>query len=114
MFVLIAMGSCTTARGEKIGTITKLAEQGPVCPTWEAQIIRGGITGGTGAFGAPFDFTIPKERADLVKAIRTFMEAGQEVKIRYYSYEPTWCSSDSGHFLTDVEPVTRPTAEVAK
>jgi hypothetical protein len=100
---LMASIGCTTAKGEKIGTITKLAEQGPICPTWEGQIIRGGLSDGSGAFGAPFDFTI--QDTSLLERVRAYMESGQEVKIYYYSYEPTFCSSDSGHFVTRVEPV---------
>ena len=115
VFVLISLfAGCTTARGEKIGTITKLAEQGPICPTWEGQIIRGGINGGTGAFGAPFDFTVKTQdpvrsrwegNRDLVKEARYYMEKGIEVKLYYVSYEPTLCSSDSGHFVYALEPV---------
>lgn len=67
------------------------------------QIIRGGLAGGSGAFGAPFDFTI--QDAAMVEKMRQLMETGQEIKLHYYSYEPTLCSSDSGHFVTSVEPV---------
>lgn len=100
--LVLACCGCTTARGEKIGTITKLAEQGPICPTWEGQLIRGGMSAGTGAFGAPFDFTVPKE---LVERVRGYMESGTEVKLHYYSYEPVFCSSDSGHFIVSIEPL---------
>lgn len=96
--------ACTTATGEKIGTITKLAKQGPFCPTWEGQIIRGGISGGTGAFGAPFDFTIPDSRLDLVDTLRDAMDKGVEVKLYYTSYTPVFCSSDSGHFVYKITP----------
>ena len=105
---VVTGGGCTTARGEKIGTITKLAQQGPICPTWEGQIIRGGIASGTGAFGAPFDFTVNKDREDLVAALRTYMESAQEIKLYYTSYFPTFCSSDSGHFVYRIEPMARP------
>lgn len=97
-----ALAGCTTARGEKVGTITKLAQQGPVCPTWEGQIIRGGLAGGSGAFGEPFDFTIQDQA--LVEKARVWMEEGVEIKMHYYSYAPTFCSSDSGHFVTSMEP----------
>lgn len=102
LLTLFLLPACTTARGEKIGTITKLSQEGPICPTWEGQIIRGGISGGTGAFGAPFDFTVPEH---LVGTVRAYMEGGVEVKIHYSSYSPYLCSSESGHFIWSVEPL---------
>lgn len=106
--VALLGASCTTASGEKIGTITKLSQEGPICPTWEGQIIRGGISGGTGAFGAPFDFTIPENRyqgsgESLVAQVRKYMDEGKEVKLYYTSYFPFLCSSNSGHYVYRVE-----------
>jgi hypothetical protein len=83
-----------------VGIITRVAQTGVFCKTWEATLIRGGLTGGSGAFSQPFDFTI-ENRDDAVDMLRQAMESGAEVKITYRSELNTFCRSDSGdHFLT--------------
>lgn len=97
--------------GEKIGQIVKLSSQGIMCATWEGQLIRGGMTGGSGTIGAqPFDFTI--ESKEMADKAQQFMADQTEVVIKYrmegvYSA----CRSDSGgHFLVSIEPAKK-TAE---
>ena len=93
--------------GEKIGVITKLAKNGTFCQTWEAEIVRGGLNGGSGVVGQPFDFTIEDEQ--LVTQIKEALDNQKEVKIFYHSEGMTFCRSNSGdHFLTKVEVVNEP------
>ncbi len=95
--------------GEKIGQVVKLSKQGFICDTWEGQLIRGGMSGGSGSFGTvPFDFTVEGE--DLVKQVQGYMKDQTEVVIKYRIegiYSP-FRSESWGHFLISVEPATKP------
>lgn len=104
-FALVLTGCWNTGRGEKIGMITKLAKEGTFgCPTWEAEIVRGGFNAGSGVSGASFHFTIEDEK--LVEPVKKAMESQQEVKISYTSELATLCRSEQGnHFLASIEPI---------
>ena len=88
--------------GEKVGTIVKLAKVGVRCPTWEAQLVRGGFSGGSGVAGTiPFDFTI--ETDVLAEQVRDAMEHSREVRLAYRTDMVRWCASESGnHFATTI------------
>lgn len=99
---LLLSGCWETAKGEKIGNIVKVSQEGAVCKTYEAEIIRGGLNGGTGSNGTAFFFTI--ENSEMAKQLQDAMEAQKEVKIRYHSEMNSWCRSNSGdHFLDSFE-----------
>ncbi len=101
---ILLSGCWETGTGEKVGVVTKLAKTGLFCKTWEGEIIRGGLTDGSGAMGQSFQFTIEDE--SLVPIIQDAVKHGKEVRIQYRSEAITWCRSDSGdHFLTKVEVV---------
>lgn len=98
----VALTGCiNNGQGEKIGHLTKVARQGVVCPTWEAEIVRGGMNGGSGVNGQSFDFTVSSDAE--AEQLRQAMVAQKEVKISYRSEAMTFCSSDSNHFLTKME-----------
>lgn len=108
--VLVLAGGCTCAtpgRGEKIGTIVKMAQTGIICKTWEAELIRGGFSSGSGAMGTvPFDFTLTEAQVDTVQKL---MERNVEVKIHYNSvFVSSACSTDTGHFLESITPLAKP------
>ena len=112
--VLVALGAtgCSTnespGTGEKIGQIVKLSKQGLLCKTWEGQIIRGGMSGGSGAFGTvPFDFTI--ESDEMAQKATEYMQNQTEVLINYrMELVYALCRSDSsGHFVTSIEPAPK-------
>lgn len=97
LFVVFGCGTNTSpGSGEKIGQIVRLSRVGLSSKTWEAQLIRGGITDGSGAFGTvPFNFTI--ESDDLAEKARGFMQTNTEVSLRYRTegiYSA--CRSESG------------------
>jgi hypothetical protein len=105
-------GGCFNLRngdGEKIGQVVKLSKEGFMSKTWEAQLIRGGISDGSGSFGTvPFDFTI--EGDDLVAKVKEYMDNRTEVSIKYRiegTYSP-FRSGSSGRFLTEIEPLKKP------
>ena len=107
--LLFASAACsfntTPGSGEKIGQIVKLSKQGMIWKTWEAQLIRGGMVGGTGSFGTtPFDFTIEDEK--MAKQAQEYMRNQAEVLITYRREGLYWLSrTDSGgDFLISIKP----------
>lgn len=92
--------------GEKIGQIVRIERTGIFCQTWEAQIIRGGLSQGSGTMGAAFGFTV--NSAALADAVTKAMRDQSEVLIRYRSRTfYSLCSSDSGGvFLESISAVT--------
>lgn len=99
----VALTGCIErGNGEKLGVLTKVAKEGAICPTWEAEIVRGGLVGGSGVTGSAFHFSIESE--ELANKLKTAMEKQQEVKITYSSELVTFCRSESGnHFLKTFE-----------
>lgn len=93
--------------GDKIGQIVKVSKQGMLVRTWEAQLIRGGMNGGSGSFGTvPFDFTIEDDA--MAKQAQEYMQNQEEVIIHYrmegiYSLMRT---ESGGHFLSTIQPAS--------
>lgn len=105
---MLLTGCVETAKGDKNGFITKVAKQGFFCPTWEAQIIRGGFNNGSGASGAAFDFTIEDEA--LAQKVAKLSDERKEVKLTYRKEAVSFCRSDShNYFLVSIEEI-KPTA----
>ena len=48
---LAGCGIATPTQGEKIGVIIKVNKEGLFCTTWEVQMIRGGMSDGSGGVG---------------------------------------------------------------
>jgi hypothetical protein len=92
--------------GEKVGQVVKLSKVGIICKTWEGQLIRGGMTDGSGTIGTqPFNFTI--ETDELAQKVTNFMRTQQEVRVTY-SQEGVYalCRTESGGaFLRSIEPL---------
>lgn len=94
--------------GQKIGQIVKLSKVGIVKETWEGQLIRGGMSGGSGSFGTvPFDFTV--DSIILLPKVQAAMSNQTEVIISYRSefVYSAFRSDSSGHFLTGIEEVKK-------
>lgn len=95
-------------QGQKIGQVVKVSYGGVLRDTWEGQIIRGGLSGGSGSIGtAPFDFTVEDQK--LVPILQGYMSNQTEVIITYrvegiYS---AFRSDSGGHFLLSVEPAKK-------
>jgi hypothetical protein len=111
LILIISFAGCgvnTPGSGEKIGQIVKVSQEGVFVDTWEAQLIRGGLTGGSGAFGTvPFDFTIEDEA--LVNKVQMYMQNQQEVIIKY-RVEGIYSRFRSGskwYFLVSIEPANK-------
>jgi hypothetical protein len=106
---LVLSGCIENGNGEKVGQITKVSKEGAVCPTWEAEIIRGGFNGGSGVQGQAFHFTIENNDA-LLKQVQDAMNNQQEVKIHYRSEMATLCRSEHDNFLVGIE-IVKPQAD---
>lgn len=81
---LVLVAGCHIANpgeGQKIGQIVKVSKEGILAKTWEAQLVRGGVTDGSGTIGQAWNFTIPD--AALAKEAIRMMESQREVIVRY-------------------------------
>lgn len=109
IFGLFGCGVNTSpGTAEKVGVIVRVAKVGLVSQTWEAQIIRGGLTGGTGVTGtAPFDFTI--EGANDAELAKEYMKSGTEVLLVYRSegFFSAFRTESNGQFLVSIAPLKR-------
>lgn len=76
-------GCWVTEKGQKTGVIVKFSKTGSFWATYEAELIRGGMTGGSGAFGRPFDFTISSKK--LSEQLKKSFESQKEVIISYHT-----------------------------
>ncbi len=108
-FCLLSLASCgvntSPGNGEKVGTIVRVSKVGMANDTWEGELIRGGMSNGSGSFGAvPFHFTIEKD--DMAKLAEKYMREGTEVTIKYRQ-EGVWSvtrSESGGTFLETIVP----------
>lgn len=112
LFVLFGCGVHTSpGSGQKVGQIVRLSKIGLLCETWEGELIRGGMTDGSGTVGTvPFHFTV--ENQALVEKALDCMTKQTEVVV-FWQQEGVYsaCRSESGGaFLTAIErlPVERP------
>lgn len=81
-----------TDKGKKIGTVIKLSQSGVFVKTWEAEMIKGGMNGGSGAFGVkPFFFTV--RDLNLLPAIEASFNSQKEIVLSYH--EELACLWDS-------------------
>ena len=111
-FTLLVLGGCginatDPGEGEKVGQVIKLTNQGVFSTTWEAELIRGGLSNGSGGFGVkPFDFTVPNK---LAEKVREYMENQTEVKIKYHSsgIYNLFSTDSGGHYLVSIEPLKK-------
>ena len=97
-------------KGQKIGQIVKLSYGGVINDTWEGQLIRGGLTDGSGTVGlAPFNFTIEDQK--LIPIVEGYMSNQTEVVISYRTegVYSMFRSDSDGNFLISIEPVTKST-----
>ncbi len=97
--LLVAYGTKTTAEGEKVGVIVKLAQQGLFIKTYEAELIRGGLADGSGNIGSPFYFTIKDKK--VIEEAKNALDHSHKVKIHYYTKLFSPLQSDSGNNFVD-------------
>jgi len=89
-------------RGEKTGSIVKFSKSGLFIKTYECELIRGNMQGGSGSFGKPFYFTV--ENDDLITKVKESMDKNKNVKISYHEELFTLFRSESqSNFLDSIE-----------
>jgi hypothetical protein len=94
----LSLAACgyVTGRGEKVGTIIKLSKEGVFVKTWEAEIIRGGMSNGSGGFSStPFFFTIDDNA--LLAKVQTAFDSQKEIKIHYKRRAYFWTFTSECH-----------------
>jgi len=94
-----------TARGEKVGTVIKFAQEGYFAKTWEGEIVRGGMNGGSGSFSiTPLHFTVMDE--SLIPKVQAAFDSQKEVVVTYEQHAIlfTFTSecTDGCKFLTSI------------
>lgn len=100
---LFISGCWETEKGEKVGNIVKIGKQGFFIKTIEAELIRGNLNSGSGAFGKPFDFTIEDEKQALIA--EKALNEQKSVKIKYHKEWLTFfrTETEDNSFLDDIE-----------
>lgn len=105
--VIVTLTGCwETERGEKIGTIVKLGHEGKFIKTYEAELIRGGMSNGNGSFGTmPFDFTV--ENDSLLPIVQKALDEQKTVRIKYHKEFATLGRTETcdNAFLDSIEIV---------
>lgn len=103
---LFTCGINVPSRGEKIGQIVRVNQEGVINKTYEAQLIRGGLTDGSGIMGQSFEFTVPKGHG-FERKLSEAMNNRQEVRVKYRTegIYLTLRSGSRGTFLEGVEVI---------
>lgn len=107
LLLLVAACAINTSpgTGSKVGQVVKLSRVGIMSKTWEGQLIRGGMSSGSGGFGVtPFDFTV--EGDSLAAVVDKYMEDQTEVIIHYRTEGVASCfrTESDNHFLVSIAP----------
>jgi len=98
---LMFAGCWNVGEGEKIGQVVKIDEQsGVFSKTVEVEIVRGGLSNGSGVNGSSLHFTI-ENNPDAVELVKKAMENGSEVKVNFHEEMVTWLRSDSNNIFGD-------------
>lgn len=92
--------------GAKVGQIVRINREGIINKTWEAQLIRGGFSDGSGTLGQAFEFTVPEGNGAVLK-LEEAMRHQREVRIQYRTagIYPNLLSGSHGTFLVNVEVI---------
>lgn len=103
LITLFLSGCWTTEKGEKIGILVKSSKEGLFIKTNEAELIRGGMTDGSGGFGTQkFDFTIEDE--EMLEIANEALENSKKVKIKYHrEFATLWRCESNNYFLDSIE-----------
>jgi hypothetical protein len=93
----------TPTKGQKIGRIVKIADEGIFSTTTEGQLLRGGLNDGSGSMGGSFEFTI--EKPSLKILADKYLNNQKEVIIDYYTplFSSIFRSEQMHpHFITNI------------
>ncbi len=96
---LALTGCWETAKGDKVGVIVKCANEGLLIKTYECELIRGGMQGGSGSFGKSFHFTV-ENRKDI-PVLEDALNNQREVHITYHKELLTMFRSETDNYFLD-------------
>ena len=99
LIALSLQGCWETSKGEKIGVIVKCASEGVIVKTYECELIRGGMNGGSGSFGKSFHFTV--ENKNDIPILEEALNNQSEVKIAYHIEIASWLRSENNSTFLD-------------
>lgn len=108
----ILMGFCAgcghvVATGTKVGTIIKVYNGGFWHRTWEMEVIKGGMNGGTGSFSTTPEWitlTTPEQVAEA----QHDMDAQQEVQVAYtQTFWAPYSSNEDYKFCNSITRLKR-------
>ena len=80
-------------KGERVGQIIKLSQGGILFKTYEGELIKGGMSNGSGGFAAPLNFTIKNPL--LLQQAKTALLNGKEVVVYYHTEKHCLTTSDT-------------------
>jgi hypothetical protein len=108
MLMLSGCSGRLVNQGEKVGSVIKVAQQGMWVKTWEIEVVRGGMSNGSGAFSTtPLHATI--NDPDLLKKAQKAFDEQYEVKVTYNDYY-CWTSMQSESscvFVSSIDPLRK-------
>lgn len=82
-------GCSTYSEGSRVGNITKFSLKGVSFKTWEGELVMGGVRTGVNSDGNSvvtgnvWEFTVDKDRKDLIDAIQNAMDHNKTVRLNY-------------------------------
>lgn len=86
----------------------KINKQGLVSETWEVELIRGGMSGGSGSFGTqPFDFTILDDQMAVKTQGYLANQTEVIVKYRIAGIFSLFSTEGHGYFAISIEPAKK-------
>jgi hypothetical protein len=94
-----------TGSGTKVGTIIQISYDGTLVKTHEIEVVRGGMSNGSGGFSTKPFFATITDPGLLAKAQDAF-DKQYEVNITYTEYwsAPLASDNDDNAFVNSIEP----------
>ncbi len=96
----------TYGKGDRVGKVMKISEKGVLFKTYEGQInMEGfGAVKSENMFSQTFEFSVEKDRSDIIENLKTAMNNGKRVNIHYIEryWRIPW-RGDSKHFVRGVK-----------
>lgn len=94
--------------GAVTGQVVKIAHEGIVSKTYEIELVRGGLTDGSGTMGRSYSFTVNND--EILKGLTEAMEKKQTVVVHYKGtlFFAPWNSASNGEYVTSFTLETTP------
>lgn len=103
---LLLQGCWETSKGTKVGIIVKCASEGILSKTYECELVRGGVSDGSGTLGKSFHFTA--EHSEMFSVLDDALNNQRQVRIKYHTElmaAPWRTETENAAFVDAVEVV---------